>query len=232
MTSPQRGHWVCIDGTEGAGKTTITQALIERFPSVIAISEFSRAPFGEALRRAVRESPHYISHSPVGQSLVFLGDFIELYESEIAPALDQGTTVLTDRGWISKYMYQRKVLEPTLAPAAADELVRYILGLLPRPDFSVLLHAPLDVIRQRLIERDKSCDDERIAFISDAARLGQEFASTLPTSAWTAADTNAPLLEVVATVQTQIAAAVPADSSERLRPLPQATADPSPRGPR
>jgi dTMP kinase len=232
MTSAQRGRWVCIDGTEGAGKTTVTQALLEHFPNAVAINEFSRAPFGAALRSAVRESPHYISSSPVGQSLVFLGDFVELYESEIAPTLDQGATVLTDRGWISKYMYQRKVLERTLTPMEADELVRHILRLLPRPDFSVLLHAPLDVIRQRLIEREDSCDDARIAFISDAARLGQEFASTLPTSVWTAVDTNAPLPEVVATVQTQIAAAVPADSSERLRPLPQGTDDRSPRDPR
>lgn len=208
MMSAQRGRWVCIDGTEGAGKTTVTQGLLERFPNAVAINQFSRAPFGNALRSAVRESPHYISSSPVGQSLVFLGDFVELYESEIAPTLDQGITVFTDRGWISKYMYQRKVLERTLTPTEADELVRHILGLLPRPDFSVLLHAPLDVIRQRLIERDRSCDDERIAFISDAARLGHEFASTLPSSAWAAVDTKVPRSEVIATVQAHIAAVI------------------------
>lgn len=196
MSNKIRGNWICIDGTEGAGKTTLTGALAECVPSV-TIGEFSRAPFGTALRDAVAISPHYISESPVGQSLVFLGDFIELYDSRIAPALAAGETVLTDRGWLSKYAYQSKVLQRTLNGTAADALLRHILGLIPRPDFCVLLSAPLDVIRARLTSRDGHCDEDRLAFIADAAALARRFALSQQELCWTALDTDRPRREVL-----------------------------------
>src|SRR4051794_35987300 len=174
VSAERPGRWICVDGTEGAGKTTVTEGLLNSLPSR-GINEFSRAPFGEALREAVRTSPHYISGSAIGQSLVFIGDFIELYETEIAPALAAGETVITDRGWLSKYAYQRTVLEKAMTPEGADELLRYLLGFIPPPDLTVLLAAPLPVIRARLLARDGSCDAARIQFIEDAAENARTF---------------------------------------------------------
>jgi dTMP kinase len=176
VTSP--GRWICIDGTEGAGKTTLAKALEEEVEAVM-VAEFSRAPFGRALRQAVSLSPHFISASPLGQSLVFLGDFVELFEDEIAPELAACRTVITDRGWLTKLAYQQVVLERSLEPGAAHELLTSILVQIPKPELTILLAAPSEVIRGRLIGRDGHCDENRLAFIERAARVASEAAEEL-----------------------------------------------------
>jgi dTMP kinase len=196
MSSKRPGRWICIDGTEGAGKTTVTAGLADAIESR-QINEFSDAPFGSALREAVRSSPHYISGSPLGQSLVFLGDFVELYETKVAPALRDGSVVFTDRGWLSKYAYQRTVLERSIQPDAAEELLAVTLGLVPRPDFTVLLSAPLPVLRDRLLRRDGHCDEQRMAFIAAAARHAREFLAADGDLAGSAIDTDREPAEVL-----------------------------------
>jgi thymidylate kinase len=167
--------WVCVDGTEGAGKTTVTAGLVASLPAV-GINEFSDTPFGEALRIAVQASPHFISSSPIGQSLVFLGDFMELYESKVQPALQRGQTVITDRGWLSKYAYQFAVLQHAMPPQQATSLLDAVMAYIPRPDLTVLLTNPAPVTRARLVERDGECSDDRLAFIQRAAAEAKAFA--------------------------------------------------------
>jgi dTMP kinase len=203
VTERRLGRWVCVDGVEGVGKSTLTEALGPLLDAV-PINEFSKASFGTALREAVNTSPHFISHSPVGQSLVFLGDFIELFESEIIPALETGKMVITDRGWVSKYAYQRSVLEERLSSNDADELVRKLLSYIPQPDLTVLLTAPLPVLRDRLIERDGSCNAGRLAFIRKASDYAEEIATSLAPDRWITVDTNRPKEEVAARVSAWI----------------------------
>jgi thymidylate kinase len=143
------------------------------------VSEFSRAAFGDALRLAVQKSPHLIATSRVGQSLVFLGDFIELVDADVRPRLASGQMVITDRGYLSKYVYQQVVLEGVLSHLDARALLDAIfLHILPRPTLTILLEAPAETIRRRLLERDEFCDDERMTFIERAATAANEFACT------------------------------------------------------
>jgi len=104
--------WISVDGVEGTGKTTIATHLAQTLPVELA-PEFSDSVFGHALRAAVTASPHYISSSPLGQSLVFLADFLEVHASCVAPRLDLGVSVVSDRGYLSKYAY-RKLFCPAL----------------------------------------------------------------------------------------------------------------------
>lgn len=201
--------WVCVDGTEGAGKTTVTTGLVAALPAV-GINEFSDTLFGEALRRAVRASPHFISSSPIGQSLVFLGDFMELYESKIQPAVQRGQTVITDRGWLSKYAYQSAVLQAAMTPERAASLLDAVMAYIPRPDLTVLLTAPAPVIRARLVERDGDCSDDRLAFIQRAAAEAKAFAVRADGLRVVLVDADRPrdavLSEALAVVKVEIAA--------------------------
>ncbi len=173
------GPWICVDGVEGAGKTTLTAGLAALLDADTA-REFSDAPFGKALREAVRDSPHYISASPSGQSLVFLGDFVELHAASVAPRLNLGRTVLTDRGYLSKHAYQAAVLASELSPDQAAGLLSVVLGLLRPPDLTIYLDCPPDVVRARLQARDGHCDDRRMSFIrrADAAARSRLEAGT------------------------------------------------------
>lgn len=202
MTAPQ-GAWICIDGVEGVGKTTLTAELASAL-DVDTASEFSDAPFGAALRDAVRVNPHLISASGTAQSLVFLGDFFELYATKIAPRLRAGRSVITDRGYVSKWAYQSVILSDELGADRATRLLDEILGLLPAPDLTLYLSCPIDVLAARLLARDGHCNSARQAFITRAdeagtARLGEPtpplnhviLDATLPAGELTAAAASA-----------------------------------------
>jgi dTMP kinase len=164
------GRWVTIDGVEGAGKTSLVERLSQGL-NIDVSPEFSDATFGVALQRAVVATPHFISRSAVGQSLVFLGDYFEVFESSVLPGLRRGKLVVSDRGPLSKLVYQTVVLEETLGLEPARKLVESILELLAPPDLTVYLRCPLRVIERRLAERDGSCTDLRIEFIRRCDRL-------------------------------------------------------------
>lgn len=166
--SDRRGAWICVDGVEGAGKTTLAEHLARTLPVDLA-PEFSDSPFGAALRAAVVSDPHYISTSPVGQSLVFLGDFLEVHASNVAPSLDAGRSVVSDRGYLSKYAYQEVVLSRTLGAAPAKRLLDEVFEHLPPPRLTIHLTAPEHRVHERLLNRDGHCDQARMEFIASAA---------------------------------------------------------------
>jgi|GEM_PF-3501569 len=180
MSTNQRGLWICIDGVEGAGKTTIAQGLTTAL-GAIGVSEFSGTPIGSALRAAVKISPHFISKSPLAQSLVFIGDFIELVHSKVCPALNDGKIVITDRGYLSKYAYQEVVLESAMSRTEARILLDGIFTFLPVPDATLLLTAPRDVLQNRLIARGENCGESRLGFLDKAAVAAREFLERRPT---------------------------------------------------
>lgn len=194
------GAWICLDGVEGTGKTTITQALAAALPIEVA-PEFSQAPFGVALRDTVRTSPHYISTSALGQSLVFLGDFLEVYASTVAPRLAAGASVVSDRGYLSKYVYQEVVLASAVGTTQARRLLDEVFAHLPPPDLTIYLTAPLHIVRARLQHRDGHCDQAREEFIALAADSAADYLHRNPHIASMTIDTNRPVEAVIGDIQ-------------------------------
>jgi thymidylate kinase len=168
-----RGTWICVDGVEGTGKTTVATHLARTLPVEVA-PEFSGTAFGHALRSAVAISPHHISSSALGQSLVFLGDFLEVHASSVAPRLDAGISVVSDRGYLSKYTYQEVVLSGVLGVEPARRLLDDIFTHLSAPALTIHLTAPEDRVRERLLSRDGHCDAARLDFIARAAAAAAE----------------------------------------------------------
>lgn len=167
------GVWICVDGVEGTGKTTIAEHLARTLPVELA-PEFSSAPFGAALRAAVMSNPHYISSSPLGQSLIFLGDFLEVHASNVAPALNTGISVVSDRGYLSKYAYQEIVLTRQLGVGQVRRLLDDVFEHLQPPALTIYLTAPGHRVRERLLNRDGHCDRAREEFIALAAEAATQ----------------------------------------------------------
>jgi thymidylate kinase len=174
MKSKRVPLWICFDGVEAVGKTTIA-SLLAKTLNAERISEFSGTQVGGALRSAVRHSPHYISASPIGQSLIFIGDFFELYKTRVSPTLAYGRHVVTDRGYLSKYAYQEIVLEKEMTKNEARTLLDAVFLHLPTPDFIILLSSPLETLRQRLIERGEVCDNTRLEFMEKATAAAKDW---------------------------------------------------------
>ena len=161
------GAWICVDGVEGTGKTTIAKHLARTLPVELA-PEFSDAAFGHALRAAVTDHPHFISSSLLGQSLAFLGDFFEVHASSVTPRLNAGISVVSDRGYLSKYAYQEVVLSRTIGVTSARRLLDAIFTHLPSPALTIHLTASEEHVRERLLSRDGHCDSARMDFIRQA----------------------------------------------------------------
>jgi thymidylate kinase len=192
--------WICVDGVEGTGKTTITNGLASML-SIETAPEFSAAPFGQALAAAVRTSPHHISSSPIGQSLIFIGDFLELHSASVAPRLRAGISVISDRGYLSKYAYQEVVLSSELGAASARRLLDTIFAYLPPPALTIYLTAPIEVLYERLIRRDGHCDVPRRQFMIRAAEVAEQRLERAPVLDAVTVDTNRTIAEVLAALE-------------------------------
>lgn len=99
------GKLFCLEGTEGAGKTT----LIESLKLLLDKSRFAfmrepgGTPFGEDLRKVIFAHPDI---TPEAQLLLFMSSRIHIFETEIRPRLSRGIHVITDRMDASTYAYQ------------------------------------------------------------------------------------------------------------------------------
>lgn len=166
--------WLSIDGVDGVGKTALSQELSRRLDAYV-VAEFSPGPVGRFLLESVQVNPHLISASEFGQSLVFLGEFWERYEELILPALRFESLVVTDRGYLSKAVYQQVVIGRVHGDDVARRVVEAIMEPMARPSRTVLLTADMDSLHSRVRGRGETSDAARESFWRLAQRAMQTF---------------------------------------------------------
>ena len=177
--SPRSVPWVSVDGVECAGKTSLCERLKTTVQGSRLLPEFSPSPVGVHLQRSIESSPHFISQSMIGQSLLFLADYAEI--AQLAMTVDDPAVkvVFQDRGFLSKFVYQFVVLQEDIGAHRARMLLSAVMEELPRPDVTILLDAPMSVIESRLRHaRPTWLKPERRIFVERAgAAFRQEIGS-------------------------------------------------------
>ncbi|MFL5506396.1 MAG: dTMP kinase, partial [Gemmatimonadales bacterium] len=102
------GCFVVLEGPEGAGKSTLAQALLakarEAGIQVTAVREPGGTPAGEAARQILLDHAHPVG--PEAELFLVLAARAELVRHVIRPALDSGHLVLADRFELSTHAYQ------------------------------------------------------------------------------------------------------------------------------
>ncbi len=102
------GIFLVVEGTEGAGKTTLVAGLAERLRSAghapVLVREPGGTPAAERIR-AVLLDPE-IPIEPLSELYLFLAARADLLARVIRPALAAGQTVLADRFELSTEAYQ------------------------------------------------------------------------------------------------------------------------------
>src|ERR1700734_2672645 len=167
--------WVSIDGVECAGKTSLCERLRMSTQTSHLLPEFSSTPVGLHLQSSVKLSPHFISSSMVGQSLLFLADYAEIAKAAAQIDDSEGRIIVQDRGLLSKLVYQLVVLRRSIGERRARKLPSAIIEELPKPDVTVLLDAPMSVIESRLaLGRPGWITAERQAFVKEASAAFRE----------------------------------------------------------
>jgi len=142
--TPARGRLIALEGIDGCGKSTQTRVLAERLGAV-ATFEPGATPLGSALRDLVLGRDG-VPVSPRTEALLMAADRAQHVAEVIAPALEAGSWVVTDRYSASTLAYQG--FGRGLDRRELEELVRWATGGI-QPDLTVLFDLPVEVAAAR-----------------------------------------------------------------------------------
>ena len=160
----KNGKFITLEGIDGAGKSThvegIAAYLRGRGKTVITTREPGGTALGERLRELLLHETMHLET----EALLMFASRREHIAQLIAPALERGDWVISDRFTDASFAYQgggRKLSLDKLR--ALEQWVHADL----QPDLTLLFDVPLDVARQRL---DKSRSLLVAALIESDAR--------------------------------------------------------------
>ncbi|CAN5268564.1 dTMP kinase [soil metagenome] len=149
-----RGRFISFEGTEGCGKSTQIQRLIQAIERagqpVHRVREPGGTPAGEVVRELLQHAPEGRSLCAEAELLLFAASRAQLVREVVAPALAAGTHVVADRFLDSTTAYQGdgRGLD---ADAVAVINALAVGGNLP--DVTVLLDLDWAAARQRVRSR-------------------------------------------------------------------------------
>ncbi|WP_076591123.1 dTMP kinase [Herminiimonas arsenitoxidans] len=141
------GKFITFEGIDGAGKSThlsfVAELLREKKKTVVVTREPGGTRLGEALREILLHEKMHLET----EALLMFAARREHIAQVIAPALERGDWVISDRFTDATFAYQgggRK-----LDRAKLDALEQWVHPHL-QPDLTLLFDVPLDVARARL----------------------------------------------------------------------------------
>jgi dTMP kinase len=137
-----KGKLITLEGGEGAGKSTVLDALrarLEQHGLVVATTrEPGGTPFGEAVRALVLD-PSHREVCAESELLLMFAARAQLVREVIEPALAAGQWVLSDRFTDASYAYQGGGRgQPVARIAALEDWAAAI-----KPDLTLLLDLPV-----------------------------------------------------------------------------------------
>lgn len=149
-----RGAFITFEGSEGCGKSTQVRRLATRLEERGVRTLVTREPGGTAIGEKIREllqfAPESFAMTPETELLLFEASRSQLVREMIAPALAQGTTVISDRFFDSTTVYQGVARK--LAPEIVETLNAFAVGD-ARPDVTFILDVDVRTARERMLRR-------------------------------------------------------------------------------
>ena len=148
-----QARFITLEGGEGAGKTTVLNALRDALKATGAEVVTTREPGGTPLAEQIRGlllDTHHEPPSPHTELLLMFAARAQHVRETLLPALQRGAWVLCDRFTDSSYAYQGggRDLDTTFIA----ELERRVVGI--RPGLTLLLDVGVRQGRERMRGRD------------------------------------------------------------------------------
>ncbi|OLZ41763.1 dTMP kinase [Natrinema saccharevitans] len=140
---------VTLEGLDGSGKTTLVEALRERYPD----ATFTREPtddswYGEAVYRSIEDD----DADPLAELFLYTADHAAHLSRVVRPALEAGDLVISDRYSDSRFAYQGATLANAPAYDLADPL-EYVVDLhrpfSTEPDLTIYLDLDPETAAER-----------------------------------------------------------------------------------
>ncbi len=175
-------RFVSLEGGEGAGKTTVLNALRDVLAAdggeVVCTREPGGTPLAEMIRKLLLDPGHEPA-APETELLLMFAARAQHVREVILPALARGAWVLCDRFTDSSHAYQGG--GRGIDTALIDELEHRVVGI--RPGLTLLLDLPVAQGRARAQGRDGTPDrieSEQDAFFERVRAAFLARASSLP----------------------------------------------------
>lgn len=170
----------CLDGIDGAGKSTQLVQLAEWLKSLgvplVTCRDPGSTAIGDALRKILLESKEQIATRT--EMLLYMTARAQLVSEVIAPALAEGKTILCDRFLLANVVYQGHAggLAPELLWQVGEAAVQGV-----HPDCYFVLDLPAEIAFSRLkrgLDRMEQrgvayMESVRQGFLTEAARQGR-----------------------------------------------------------
>lgn len=159
-----RGRLITIEGLDGAGKSTLAQALAREIADRGQRVELLREPGGvdvsERIRALVKDPA--LAVAPRAEALLYAAARAQLVRERLIPLLEQGVLVLLDRFVDSSLTYQGAGRQ--LGVAEIRAINQFATGGL-RPDRTLLLR--IDPVVGRARQDERALEPDRLELESE-----------------------------------------------------------------
>lgn len=149
-----KGKFITFEGIDGAGKSTHVETIADYLRSlgktVVTTREPGGTPLGERLRELLLHEPMHLET----EALLMFASRREHIAKLIAPALERGDWVISDRFTDATFAYQGGGRQ--LAINKLDVLEQWVHAEF-QPHLTLLFDVPLEVARERL-DKTRSLD--------------------------------------------------------------------------
>ena len=187
---------VTLEGIDGAGKTTVLEALSDTYPEARTTREPTTSWYGDAVNRSI-SSPDSDS---LAELFLFTADHAAHLSRVIRPALSAGSLVVSDRYSDSRLAYQAASLPPGALADGRDPLA-YVRGIhdafSPTPDRTIYLDVDPETAAARAGATNKF---ERADYLEDVRENYERLIDADP-DRFVRADATRPESAVVAAVE-------------------------------
>jgi dTMP kinase len=165
MKHKQKGKFIVIDGTDGSGKTTQVVLLTDTLKKdgykikVVDFPEYYKNFFGKFIGHCLSEQYYnWLGVHPKIASVMYAADRWESSE-EIRKCLASGYIVIANRYVSANQIHQGGKIKS--AKKRADFMkwlneMEYEVFKIPKPDITLYLSLPIDIVLQLLKDRDSS----------------------------------------------------------------------------
>jgi len=142
----RNGFFVTVEGIDGAGKTTVVDAINTNWKRVIRTQEPSDYWTGKQVRRAISNDSD--TH-PFSTFYLFMADRVHHINNRIKPAIDDGMLVVSDRYADSTLVYQPVALQNHLQ-APQQYMERVMRPWNYEPDLTIYIDIPVELAMKRV----------------------------------------------------------------------------------
>lgn len=141
------GLFVTVEGIDGAGKTTVVDAIDEEYKRVVRTQEPSELWTGKQVRRAINNETDEVH--PFATFFLFMADRVHHIQKEIEPSIEDDMIVVSDRYSDSTLAYQPVALQDHLQhPRQYMEQVMHPWNL--EPDLTLYIDVDIDTAINRM----------------------------------------------------------------------------------